>query len=124
MKRIILTFLTVIAFAFTSYSQTVDVTWSDNNYTGYYVVRIYVQINDGSSPFIVGERKNVSLNYASFPLADLQLPTVINDQKDYYKYIAVVYRQSDPAHYGQANSGWLDSDEFIAGATIPQITIN
>lgn len=123
MKKLFLTLITVIAFAFTSFSQ-VTVTWSDPNYTGYHVVQIYVQINDGSSPFLVGERKNIIDQYTYFNLTDLELPTVINDQKDYYKYIAVVYRQSDLTHYGQNNSGWLDSDEFIAGANIPLITIN
>ncbi|HPE58599.1 MAG TPA: hypothetical protein PK904_19495 [Bacteroidales bacterium] len=105
-------------------SQQVNVTWTDQNYTGYYVVSIYVQINDGSSPFWVGEQRNVTGTSTFFYLTDLELPTVINDRKDYYKYFAVVYRQSDPTHYGQNNSGWLDSDEFLAGATIPTIIIN
>ena len=126
MKKLVLIAFILVAFSFASKAQTVYISWVDNNYSGYYTVKLYVQTNDNppSTPILVGEKKNVPVIATSFISSEMNLPTVINDMYAYYRYIALVFRQADPTHNGTGNSPWLDSDEFLSGAEIPGIQIN
>lgn len=126
MKNLLLILLTVIAFAFSSKAQQVSVTWNDN-YSGYYTVKLYVQTNDNppSTPILVGEKKNILSHYITFQTNDINLVPVgiINDRRDYYRYMAYVFRQNDPSYYGFGYTLWLDSDEVYGSHSIPNIEI-
>lgn len=126
MKKFFLIFIAVFAFSFSSMAQQVLVSW-DDNYTGYYTVKLYVQTNDNppSTPILVGEKKNVLTHYQMFVSSDINLVPVgiINDRRDYYRYVAYVFRQDDPSYYGYGYTVWLDSDEVYDSHTIPNIPI-
>lgn len=126
MKKVFLIFIAVIAFAFASVAQQVTVTWNDN-YSGYYTVKLYVQTNDNppSTLILVGEKKNIPTTYTFFQASDINLVPVgiINDRRDYYRYVAYVFRQDDPSYDGYGYTVWLDSDEVYDSHTIPNIQI-
>jgi hypothetical protein len=114
MRKILLTLLAIMAFSYISLAQKVNVSWIDD-YTGYYTVRLYVQTNDNppSTPILVGEKKNIITHYTTFENFDINLEPVgiINDRRDYYRYVAYVFRQNDQSYFGYGYSIWLDSDE-------------
>lgn len=123
MKKYSLILVCLISFAFISKAQTLQVSWDDENYNGYYTVKVYLQ-TAGGTPIFVGEKKNILGLSTTFTSTEMELPPVIMDQHDYYQYHVYVFRQSDPTYDGYGNSGWLDSDEFILTVTINSIIID
>ena len=122
MKKYFLILVCLISFAFISKAQTLQVSWNDENYNGYYTVKVYFQ-TAGGTPTFAGEKKNVIGLGTTFANTEMELPPVIMDQHDYYQYHVYVFRQSDPTYDGYGNSGWLDSDEFIQQVYILNIQI-
>lgn len=128
MKKLKFTlFLGICAFAFNASAQYVTVSITENNsYSGLYDVRLYVLDVVTQNYCLVAQKQDVSSqNPYQFSPGEINLTCVslVSDQNDRYRYVALVTRQ-EASGSGQNWTQLLDTGEMWNMLTIPSVQMN
>ncbi|GEM_PF-1326052 len=128
MKKLKFTLLLgICAFAFNASAQYVTVSISENtSYSGLYDVKLYVLDVVTQNYCLVAQEQDVSFQFPyQFSPNEINLSCVslVSDQEDRYRYIALVTRQ-EASGSGQNWTHLLDRGEMWNTLTIPAVQMN